>query len=136
MTEAREFVGGCLCGRLRYRARDPIDAGYCHCRMCQRSSGAPVLAWGAFPTAGFAYEEGEPSTYESSARGHREFCPGCGAQIAFRDPGEPDRLDLNLATLDDPTSLEPQYHTWVKSRIPWFHIGDDLPRYEEEEPRS
>ena len=38
-------VGGCLCGTIRYRLMsEPVDPGYCHCRMCQRFSGAPVMA--------------------------------------------------------------------------------------------
>ena len=38
-------TGACLCGSLRYAiTAPPIDAGYCHCRLCQRSAGAPVLA--------------------------------------------------------------------------------------------
>ena len=38
--------GGCLCGGVRYRiSAEPHHASYCHCRMCQRSAGAPVVAW-------------------------------------------------------------------------------------------
>ncbi len=136
MTEEKIFIGGCLCGRLRYEARDPIDAGYCHCRLCQRSSGAPVLAWASFPTASFSYAKGEPATYPSSARGRREFCASCGTQIAFRGTPAPSRVDVNIASLDDPASIEPEYHIWVGSRVPWLHIDDDLPRYTDEGPDS
>ena len=39
------LLGGCLCGRIRYRVLHvPIDAGYCHCRLCQQSAGTPVQA--------------------------------------------------------------------------------------------
>ena len=34
--------GGCLCGAVRYRATSPVKTNYCHCRLCQRSAGAPV----------------------------------------------------------------------------------------------
>ena len=47
--------GGCLCGALRYRLdAAPLDIGYCHCSMCRRSTGAPVLAWACIPAAAFA----------------------------------------------------------------------------------
>ena len=129
MTAASVFEGGCLCEGLRYRASDPIDAGYCHCRLCQKSSGAPVLAWVAFPTAAFSYSAGEPTTYLSSPVGRRDFCASCGTQIAFRDTQTPDRIDVNVGSLDEPAAIEPEYHIWVGSRIPWLEITDDLPRY-------
>jgi hypothetical protein len=136
MTEERNFVGGCLCGRLRYEARDPIEAGYCHCRLCQRSSGAPVLAWAGFPIARFSYSKGAPESYRSSPRGLRDFCASCGTQIAFRDSATPTRIDVNVASLDDPAAIEPEYHIWIGSSVPWLHIDDDLPRYTDEGPES
>jgi hypothetical protein len=134
MTEERIFIGGCLCGQLRYEARDPIDAGYCHCRLCQRSSGAPVLAWVSFPATSFSFAQGEPRSYRSSPTGRREFCGRCGTQIAFRGTAAPTRIDVNIPTLDDPASIEPEYHIWVGSRVPWLHIDDGLPRYKDEGP--
>ena len=136
MTEDKIFIGGCLCGELRYEARNPIDAGYCHCRICQRSSGAPVLAWVSFANANFSFAKGEPRTYRSSPRGEREFCANCGTQIAFRGGGTPTRIDVNIASLDDPTQAVPEYHIWTGSRVPWLHIDDDLPRYSDEGPDS
>jgi hypothetical protein len=130
------FVGGCLCGQLRYEAFEPIDAGYCHCRLCQRSSGGPVLAWASLPTGRFSYTQGKPATYASSGSGRREFCASCGTQIAFRDTRRPDRVDVNIASLDDPASIEPQYHIWVASQISWFDVNDELPRYAEGGPDS
>jgi hypothetical protein len=134
MTEERIFIGGCLCGHLRYEARDPIEAGYCHCRLCQRSSGAPVLAWVGFPTASFSFAKGEPQSYRSSPEGLRQFCASCGTQIAFRGAATPTRIYVNIASLDDPASIEPEYHIWVGSCVPWLHIDDDLPRYTDEGP--
>jgi hypothetical protein len=132
-TEA-EYEGGCLCGRVRYAARGrPIDAGYCHCRLCQRSSGAPVLAWASFPSEAFAYVKGEPTVYRSSPQGRREFCQRCGTQIAFRESGAPS-MDLNVASLDEPAALPPEYHIWTGSRIPWFDLADDLPRHADAGP--
>jgi hypothetical protein len=135
-VEPREFLGGCLCGDVRYRATRLIDAGYCHCRLCQRSSGAPVLAWATFEAGSFAYFEGRPGRYASSDRGAREFCRECGTQIAFHDARTPDRIDLNIGSLDDPSAVKPQYHIWMDSKLPWFDLADDLPRYAEAGPDS
>jgi hypothetical protein len=33
--------GGCLCGDIRYRAHEPpLEAIVCHCKFCQRRTGA------------------------------------------------------------------------------------------------
>src|SRR5262245_25678266 len=38
-------TGGCLCGEIRYKVTEPsLDNNYCHCRMCQKFSGAPFTA--------------------------------------------------------------------------------------------
>jgi len=129
------YEGGCLCGALRFRADDrPIATGYCHCSLCRRSTGAPVLAWASFPVAVFAYTKGSPAIYESSARGHREFCKLCGTQICYRETDAATTVDLNVGCMDDPSAFAPQYHIYTKDRIGWFDTADDLPRYAESEP--
>jgi hypothetical protein len=41
------FSGGCACGSIRYVcARAPVAMLNCHCRDCQRSSGAPLFTRG------------------------------------------------------------------------------------------
>lgn len=125
--------GGCLCGAVRYRVGRTRDAGYCHCRLCQRSSGAPVVAWMTVPADQFGYVAGAPQAYRSSARGIREFCATCGTPLLFRRPGS-STVDVNVATLDDPAAVRPAYHIWVESRVPWFEIGDHLPRYADDGP--
>jgi hypothetical protein len=120
--------GGCLCGAVRYRiSAEPRSADYCHCRMCRRASGAPVVARLTVANAAFAWIEGGPAVYRSSAEAERIFCPGCGTQLALRD--EPDYLDVTLASLDDPEAVRPRYHIWTMSRIAWFETADNLPRY-------
>ncbi len=130
-----EYAGGCLCGSLRYAARvAPVDSGYCHCRICQRSTGAPVLAWASFPAADFAYLKGAPALYRSSPRGRREFCGSCGTQIAFRGDAAPARVDVNTGSLDEPAAIEPRRHIFTASRIPWFETADRLPRHPDAGP--
>lgn len=123
--------GGCLCGRLRYALRrdEIVGASYCHCRLCQRSAGAPVLAWLTVPVTFFDYLKGRPRPYLSSKEFAREFCPDCGTQIAFRAVDPEPTLDVTIASLDDPNQVPPAKHIWCASRIAWFETSDSLPRH-------
>ena len=129
--------GGCLCGALRFEtSADPVESGYCHCRICQRSTGAPVLAYVSFPVSSFQYVAGEPARYASSDRGAREFCASCGTQIAFRAAANPITVDVSAGALDDPARFPPQKHIYCSSAIPWLEIAGNLPRFAEASPRS
>jgi hypothetical protein len=124
-----DHVGGCACGRLRFRAQAaPLDSGYCHCRICQRTTGAPLLAYASFPAAAFAYTAGTPRRYASSPRGAREFCAACGTQIAFRGAAAA-TVDVNVGALDEPARCPPGRHIWCESAIPWLVLAAGLPRY-------
>ncbi len=125
-----KYEGGCLCGALRYSSSvDPIDAGYCHCRMCQKVSGATVLPWASFSSGNFSYTQGQAKIYKSSDWGQREFCEACGSQIAFRGTVSDDAVEINVGTLDDPEIITPEYHVWCDSQVSWFDTTDELPRH-------
>jgi hypothetical protein len=129
--------GGCLCGAVRYRLEGPpLRADYCHCRVCQRAAGAPVVAWGTWPADRFAWSRGEPKSYASSARGERWFCPGCGTPLAFVDRGDPTLVDVTLASLDEPAAFPPECHAWTTSRVPWLELADGLPRHDGGRPKD
>jgi hypothetical protein len=122
--------GGCFCGAVRYRVGgEPIQSDYCHCRMCQRAGGAPVVAWGTWPVSQVTWLKAEPTSFASSDEGRRSFCPACGTPLAFMNPHEPDTIDLTLASLDDPTLFPPRAHIWTSSQVAWLDLGDDLPRH-------
>ena len=124
--------GGCFCGAVRYRLEGPpLVADYCHCRMCQRAAGAPVVAWGTWPADRFVWLRGEPATFASSARGERSFCRTCGTSLTFVDPGDVGQVDVALATLDEPAAFPPTRHIWTASRMPWLEVADSLPRHAE-----
>lgn len=130
MTDTDVHEGGCLCGRIRYRFTGaPFRASYCHCRMCQRSSGGPVQSAAGVAAAAFRFLGEEPAVYRSSEHCERRFCPTCGSQLEFRDLRGPQWIWLNSGTLDDPGIAPPESHIWCESRIAWFEVADDLPRY-------
>jgi len=61
-------TGGCLCGAIRYEtAGEPVFTLRCHCRDCQRQSGAAHVPAARFPSAGFRILLGTPRRYVTKA---------------------------------------------------------------------
>lgn len=131
------YDGGCLCGALRYRIEvEPSDSGYCHCVLCRRSTGAPVLAWATVPLTGFRMIKGEVARYPSSDHGLREFCRTCGTQLLYREAEAPTVVDINLGSLDEPDAIAPRCHIYESRRLSWFDTADELPRFAEAGPQN
>ena len=124
-------TGGCLCGAVRYEAEAFLhNASYCHCRMCQRASGAPVQVSVFIRPETLRFTSGEPKYYQSSSFGERGFCPNCGSQLIWRSRSaeHPEWTNLGVGCLDHPEHFVPASHEGVESQLPWFNIDDDLSR--------
>jgi hypothetical protein len=127
---AMSWSGGCLCGGLRYRAEAaPVRAVICHCSICRRVSGAPMLCFVHFPRSAFTWLHGEPLRYRSSPHAERGFCPHCGSTLSMHEPVIADRVQVTLGSLDDPAAVRPQDHVWTEQQLSWLRIDDDLPRF-------
>jgi hypothetical protein len=125
------LTGGCLCGAIRYEAHGPLfHQTVCHCSICRRSAGAPMVAWFSMKLADFAITAGQPSHYRSSARAVRSCCPTCGTQLTFKYDGL-EEIDVTVCSLDDPAAVAPHDHTYVSSQLPWVRLDDGLPRHDE-----
>ena len=52
------YEGGCLCGEMTYAVKSkPANPHLCSCTMCQKSSGAPTVAWVEFPLKSFEWKK-------------------------------------------------------------------------------
>jgi hypothetical protein len=107
--------GGCACGRIRFDARiDGDDAYLCHCRMCQRASGNVSLAMVGVEQANVRWSR-EPDWYRSSPIAQRPFCAACGTSLGFRYDEATTRMDLTVASFDDPSGFRPTSHFGAES---------------------
>jgi hypothetical protein len=128
MTQAT-YAGGCLCGAVRYEITGAVsNPCFCHCTSCRRATGAPMVPWGTFAREAVRIVHGRLSEFRSSAQVARGFCAHCGTSLTYRHEARAGEIDVTLSTLDDPTLLAPRMHVWVKDRLPWVAIGDDLPQ--------
>jgi hypothetical protein len=133
MTQTAMLTGGCLCNAVRFAfpTASVFDAGYCHCRECQRASGAPVIAFANVPSTAFHITAGTPRRYASSAQAVRGFCGACGAQLFCAPADGAGHIAVNTGCLDDPEApaTRPRLHMFAGARLSWLTIADDLPRF-------
>jgi hypothetical protein len=129
------LTGGCACGAVRYELRaTPFDTGWCHCRICRRSSGAPAVVFTTIGAADFSITQGAPAIWRSSSFGERGFCAACGSLLTIRLDFQPDTLDITAATLDRPEAVAPSFHLFCRDAIRWALFDDGLPRHDQFRP--
>ena len=129
-TEQHE--GGCLCGAVRYRMRGRPDwSAHCHCRSCQRGTGAAFTTWVGLKAENFEVVSGAMAICETSPGVERGFCGRCGTSLTYvakeRWPGQ---VSVLAPTLDEPAIAAPTAHVYVAHRLPWIILADGLPTRE------
>ncbi|MGM0700807.1 MAG: GFA family protein [Pseudomonadota bacterium] len=84
MEASIEHRGHCLCGAVRVTASTQGNAiGVCHCTMCRRWGGGPLLAVECGNDVTFEGEE-HIATFGSSEWAERGFCRTCGTHLFYR----------------------------------------------------
>lgn len=132
-------TGRCVCGSVGYEInQESLGSGFCHCRICQRSTGAPVTAWTAFPADSIKFTGDKPKYFRISLIADRGLCIKCGTPLVWRSlkPEPANYIIVFTTTLDNPKDYAPTWHGGVESQMPWLDIRDDLPRTRCEESPS
>lgn len=118
----RIFTGGCLCGEVRFRIEGETDwPHYCSCSMCQRWSGAPLVAWVDMPLAGLTWVAGYPKLVRTSAKTQRGFCGTCGSSLFALDDGS-DKICMTITSIDQANDLVPEAHSFADKAPAWLHV--------------
>lgn len=126
--------GGCLCGAIRYEcAGEPVFTLRCHCRDCQKQSGAAHVPAARMPSEGFRIVQGTPKRYVTTADSGNEiarvFCGDCGTPLYVQVSTRPDIVGLRVCTLDDASWFKPDADIFMQSAQPWDHADAGVPRY-------
>lgn len=129
------ITGSCLCGKLKFRiTAEPVGAGNCHCRTCQKSTGSAYLAVLFVPYKALEISGDYREFASQSASGntlYRGFCPECGSMVFGRNSGNDKIRPVSAATLDDPSIYQPHMDFWVSDAQPWDTMNPDLPKFAE-----
>jgi hypothetical protein len=125
------ITGGCQCGAVRYELSAPPDrVSICHCRDCQLSAGAPMVAWAVMPAGNLQITQGEPAVFNSSGDALRRFCPVCGTGLFYvNETFLPGLVDVQAITLDDPSAFPPGAQVQTAERQDWAAHIHALPAF-------
>ena len=79
-----EGTGRCLCGAVRFTAKNmKNNVEACHCGMCRKWGGGPLMAADCGTEVAFIGEE-NITVYNSSDWAERGFCKKCGSHLFYR----------------------------------------------------
>ena len=125
--------GGCDCRFVRYRLESPpLFVHCCHCRWCQRESGAAFALNAMIEAARVTLLSGELTvidTPSASSRGQRiSRCPRCLVALWSNYSGAGPRVHfVRVGTLDNPDLLPPDIHIFTASKQPWVVLAPGTP---------
>ncbi len=130
---SEEHQGGCLCGAVRYKLRGAPDwSAHCHCRSCQKATGAAFTTWAGMKKENFEVTTGRLTVCNTSPDVERGFCGRCGTSLTYvAEKGWPGQVSVLAPTLDDPGIVAPTAHVYVEHRLPWVKLDDGLPTHEQ-----
>ena len=134
---ALPLEGGCDCRRVRYRMTEtPLFVHCCHCRWCQRESGAAFAVNAMIEADRVESTADEPEivdTPSASGAGQKiARCPQCRIAVWSNYSGAgPLVRFVRVGTLDAPDRLPPDVHIFTSTRLPWVRLPEGVPAFAE-----
>lgn len=125
--------GGCDCRSVRYRMEaKPLFVHCCHCRWCQRETGASFALNAMIESDRVRDLGGEPIIVETpseSGQGQRiARCPKCHVTVWSHYAGAGPAIKfIRVGTLDDPDQFPPDIHIYTASKQPWISLPPGVP---------
>ncbi len=125
--------GGCDCKGVRYRMETkPLFVNCCHCRWCQRESGASFALNAMIESDRLTVLAGKPElvdTPSNSGKGQKiARCPKCRIALWSHYAGAGSAVSfVRVGTLDNPDALPPDIHIFTASKQPWVVLPAATP---------
>ena len=132
-TQDPDLSGGCDCRHVRYRlATRPLFVNCCHCRWCQRETGASFALNAMIESDRVELQAAAPvlvETPSASGKGQQVArCPKCQVAVWSHYGGAGPLLSfVRVGTLDEPDQLPPDIHIFTSTQQPWLVLGDSAP---------
>jgi hypothetical protein len=120
----------CHCGSLRANTSgDPLMVSICHCRDCQRRTGALAGSGAIFEKTQVSIE-GDCNIFEREAQEGRKlrfhFCPHCGTSLYWDTDLQPAWCIVAVGAFADPMFPPPSVSVYEASKHAWVQLPDGI----------
>ena len=124
----------CSCGSLRAdTSGEPILVVACHCRECQRRTGAPFGVTVLFSNEQVRIDGPSNEYVRNGGEGRKvrfHFCPYCGTTLFWHADRGPDAIGVALGAFADPVFPEPTVSIWEEAKHPWVAFRHELRHFQ------
>jgi hypothetical protein len=121
--------GSCVCGNVTYTCdADPIATVNCHCRDCQKSSGAAFSTNVIVPADSLQIRGDTLGVFQTSGADHgqatkRHFCRNCGSPTITISDAYPGFVFIKAGSLNDSSPAQPALDIWSETKQAWADHG-------------
>jgi hypothetical protein len=129
-----ERLAQCHCGSLRaITSGVPLSVAICHCKACQRRTGALAASVAGFAKAQVTIE-GHAKVFDRYGQSGRKvrfyFCPNCGTSLYWEADARPDTYILAVGTFADPNFPPPSVSIFEESKHTWMQLPHGMKHFQ------
>jgi hypothetical protein len=111
---------------------NPLFVHCCHCRWCQRETGASFALNAMIEADRVVLLQGKPelvNTPSNSGKGQMILrCPTCRIALWSHYAGAGEKVSfVRVGTLDEPDRMPPDIHIFTSSKQPWVVLPPGAP---------
>jgi len=129
-----ERLAQCHCGSLRaITSGEPLLVAICHCKACQRRTGALAASIAGFAKAQVTIE-GYTKVFDRYGQSGRKvrfyFCRNCGTSLYWEADARPDTYILAVGAFADPNFPQPSVSIFEESKHTWMRLPDGMKHFQ------
>lgn len=132
MSDTQPAHGHCLCGKVHVTAnRCQPHVHACHCDMCRKWTGGPLLSLDCGTDVTFEGAE-HIGTYASSDWAERGFCKVCGTSLFYRAKGSGEYY-MPAGLFDDESQFDFQSQIFIDRKPDYYTFANQTENMTEAE---
>ncbi|MXP30846.1 hypothetical protein GRI94_17395 [Erythrobacter jejuensis] len=104
-------------------SKPPVWSCSCHCKACQKLSGAPFVSAFSVPSASVEISGETISFTRESDAGNRvrtSSCAHCGTRVFAQSDGAKHLINIFAGTLSDPSGFRPVSNVYLSEAASWI----------------